>query len=86
MTTFASTIVWKPFCNSVAIAARVDFSGPHLFLDALEDDDVRIGRDSDREDQAEAGQRQRDVEDEDRRVHERDVDGGPVTATIPSSR
>ena len=52
------------------------FPGPHLFLDAFEDDDVRIGRDSDREDQAgEAGQRQRDVEDEDRRVHERDVDG-----------
>ena len=50
--------------------------GPHLFLDAFEDDDVRIGRDADREDQAgEAGQRQRDVEDEDRRVHERDVDG-----------
>ena len=52
------------------------FPGPHLFLDAFEDDDVRVGRDSDREDQAgEAGQRQRDVEDEDRRVHERDVDG-----------
>ena len=52
------------------------FPGPHLFLDAFEDDDVRIGRDSDREDQAgEAGQRQRDVEEEDRRVHERHVDG-----------
>ena len=49
--------------------------GAHLFLDAFEDDDVRVGRDADREDQAgEARQRQRDVEEEDRRVVEERVD------------
>ena len=50
-------------------------SGAHLFLDAFEHDDVRVGRDTDREDQAgEARQRQRDVEEEDRRVVEERVD------------
>ena len=49
--------------------------GAHLFLDAFEHDDVRVGRDADREDQAgEARQRQRDVEEEDRRVVEEPVD------------
>ena len=52
--------------------------GPHLFLDPLEDDDVRVGRDADRQDQAgEARQRQRDVEEQDRRVEERRVDAEP---------
>ena len=49
--------------------------GTRLFLDAFEDDDVRVGRDADRQDQAgEAGQRQRDAEEEDCAVHERGVD------------
>ena len=46
-----------------------------LFLDAFEDDDVRVGGDADRQDQAgEARQRQRDAEEQDRGVHERGVD------------
>ena len=49
--------------------------GAHLFLDAFEDDDVRVGRDADREDQAgEARQRQRHVEEQDRGVVEERVD------------
>ena len=49
-----------------------------LLLDAFEDDDVRVGRDADREDQAgEARQRQRDVEEQDRAVEKRGVDGEP---------
>ena len=53
----------------------MDLPGAHLFLDAFEDDDVRVGRDAEREDEArEARQRQRDVEDEDRRVQEGRVD------------
>ena len=49
--------------------------GPHFFLDPFEDDDVRVGRDADRQDQAgEARQRQRDVEEQDRRVEEGRVD------------
>ena len=37
--------------------------GAHFFLDAFEDDDVRVGGDADREDQAgEARQRERDAE------------------------
>ena len=67
VTTFASTIVWKPFAYPAAIAARTDFPAAHLFLDAFEDDDVRVRRDADRQDQAgEARQRQRDAEDQDR--------------------
>ena len=49
--------------------------GAHLFLDAFEHDDVRVGRDADREDQAgEARQRQRHVEEQDRGVVEERVD------------
>ena len=49
--------------------------GAHFFLDAFEDDDVRVGRDADRQDQAgEARQRQRHVEEQDRRVVEERVD------------
>ncbi len=49
--------------------------GAHFFLDAFEDDDVRVGGDADREDQAgEARQGQRDAEEQDRAVHERGVD------------
>ena len=51
-------------------------TGSHLFLDAFEHDDVRVGRDADREDQArEARQRQRHVEEQDRGVVEGRVDG-----------
>ena len=49
--------------------------GAHLFLDAFEDDDVRVGRDADRQDQAgEARQGQRDAEEQDRGVEEGRVD------------
>ena len=75
VTTFASTIVAKPFRYPCAMAARTDLSGAHLFLDAFEDDDVRVGRDPEGQHEArEARQRQRDVEDEDGRVEERGVD------------
>ena len=58
--------------------------GSHLFLDAFEHDDVRVGRDADREDQAgEARQRQRHVEEEDRRVVEERVDGEPEDRDEP---
>ena len=88
VTTFASMIVWKPFEYPAAIAARTDFPDAHLFLDALEDDDVRVGRDTDRQDQAgEARQRQRDVEEQDRRVEEAPRRcARPSTATRPRKR
>ena len=51
-------------------------AGAHLFLDALEDDDVRVGRDADREDDAgDARQGHRHVESEDGAVEEDAVDG-----------
>jgi hypothetical protein len=47
----------------------------HLFLDAFEHHHVRVGGNSNREDQSrEARQRQRDVEEQQRRVEERRVD------------
>ena len=66
--------------EALAVAGRDrgphGFARAHLLLDAFEDDDVRVGRDADREDQAgEARQRHRDVEDEDRPVEEDAVDG-----------
>ena len=49
-----------------------------LFFDSFEYDDVRVGCDADREHEAgESGERQRDVEDQDRRVQERRVDREP---------
>ena len=52
--------------------------GSHLFLDALEDDDVRVCRDSDRENQAgEPRERERHPEDQDRAVEEHAVDPEP---------
>ncbi len=49
--------------------------GSRLLLDSLEDDDVRVGGDSDRQDQAgEARQRQHDAEEQDRAVHQGRVD------------
>ena len=54
------------------------FAGSHLFLDALEDDDVRVCRNSDREDQAgEARERERHAEDQERAVEEHAVDPKP---------
>ena len=51
------------------------FAGTHLFLDALEHDDVRVGCDADREDQSrEPRQRERHAEEEDRAVQKRRVD------------
>ena len=50
----------------------------HLFLDAFEDDDVRVGRNAERQHEAgEARERQRDVEEQDRGVQERRVDAEP---------
>ena len=74
VTTFASMIV-----EALAVAGRDrrahGLAGARLFLDAFEDDDVRVGRDADREDHpGEARQRQRDVEEQDRAVEERGVD------------
>ena len=64
----------------MAIADIVDLPGAQLFLDAFEDDDVRVGRDADREDQSrDAGQGQRDrdqldqPEEEDRVGEQRDA-------------
>ena len=49
--------------------------GAHLFLDAFEDDDVRVGRDAQREDQArDARQRQRDRDQLDQREQQHRVD------------
>ena len=54
------------------------FARTDLLFDAFEDDHVRVCCDSDREDQAgEARQRQRHVEDQERRVQERGVDAEP---------
>ena len=79
VTTFASTIV----CEALRVA-RLDRAphraapGARLFLDAFEDDDVRVGGHPQRQHEAgEAGQRQRDVEEQDRRVEERRVDAEP---------
>ena len=50
----------------------------HFFLDAFEHDDVRVGRDADRQDQpGEARQCERHVEQQDRRVVEERVDREP---------
>ncbi len=87
VTTFASTIVAKPFRYPCAMAARTDRAGAHLFLDALEDDDVRVRGDAERQHEAgEAGQGQRDVEEEDRRVQERRVDREPGNRDEPRKR
>src|SRR4029077_3093526 len=52
--------------------------GPHFFLYPFEDDDVGVGRDSDRQDQSgETRQGQRDVEEEDRGIEEGRVDAEP---------
>ena len=57
------------------MAAGTDLPGPHLLLDAFEDDDVRVGRDAEREDQAgDARQRQRDRDQLDQRVEVQRVD------------
>ena len=57
------------------MAARTVFADAHLFLDAFEDDDVRIGRHADRQDHArDARQRQRDRYQQDQAVEERRVD------------
>ena len=68
--------------EALAIAGRDrgahGFARAHLLLDALEDDDVRVGRDADREDDpGDPGKRQRDVEEEDRPVEEDAVDCEP---------
>ena len=65
--------------EALAVAARDGgahrFARSHLFLDALEDDDVRVCRDTDREDEAgKAGQRERHPEEEHRAVEEHPVD------------
>ena len=53
-------------------------AGAHFFLDAFEHDDVRVGGDSDRQDQSrEPRQGHRDVEEQDRRVQKRRVDPEP---------
>ena len=52
--------------------------GPHLLLDPLEDDDVRVGRDADRQDQAgDPRQRQRDRDQLDQGEEEDRVDEQP---------
>ena len=52
--------------------------GARLFLDAFEDDDVRVGGHPQRQHEAgEAREGQRHVEDEDRGVEERGVDAEP---------
>ena len=49
--------------------------GPHLLLHAFEDDDVRVGGDAERQDQArDARQRQRDRDQLDQRVEVQRVD------------
>ena len=54
------------------------FARTDLLFDAFEDDHVRVCCDSDREDEAgEAGQGQRHVEDQERRVQEHGVDAEP---------
>ena len=59
-------------------------AGADLLLDAFEDDDVRVGRDADREDQArDARQRQRDRDELDQRV---EVDRRRRAARRPRSR
>ena len=61
--------------------------GAHLFLDALEDDDVRVGRDAEREDQArDARQRQRDRDQLDEREQQHRVDDQRDAASAPSTR
>ena len=50
-------------------------AGPHLLFDAFEHDDVRVGRDAERQDQArDARQRQRDRDQLDQRVEVQRVD------------
>ena len=67
--------------RQAALVARRDARrdrapGADLLLDAFEDDDVRVGRDADREDQArDARQRQRDRDELDQREEEDRVDG-----------
>ena len=58
--------------------------GARLFLDAFEDDDVRVGGHTERQHEAgEARERQRHVEDQDRRVEERGVDAEPEDRDEP---
>ena len=55
-------------CSPCAMPAATDLPAADLLLDAFEDDDVRVGRDADREDQArDARQRQRDRDELDQR-------------------
>ena len=45
VTTFASMIVRERLaCSRSEMAAGIDLPAAHLLLDALEDDDVRVGR------------------------------------------
>ena len=75
VTMFASMIAVRPFCSPRRWPAETDLPGAHLLLDALEDDDVRVRRDAEREDQArDARQRQRDRDELDERVEVERVD------------
>ena len=59
-------------------------SGARLFLDAFEDDDVRVGGHPERQHEAgEAREGQRHVEDQDRGVEERGVDAEPEHGDEP---
>ena len=75
VTTFASMIAVRPLLVARGDARGHRSAAADLLLDAFEDDDVRVGRDADRQDQArDARQRQRDRDQLDQREEVERVD------------
>ena len=78
VTTFASTIGREALPVALRDGGAHRAPGAHLFLDAFEDDDVRVRCDAERQHEAgESRERQRDIEEEDRGVEEGRVDSEP---------